>query len=226
MLCFVKFDTFQGSCDHARYPGWSAVHSFEFSVDYGFDSDHAKAKTKLLREAAKTAQEEDSREVTNKRPGNSESSDSQQKHKKLKKQPKYDKNQARDFAHLVLKQLKQPEETEDKKIARAQSVSVSLTKTLDAATVILLRRAWSRSELFKTVTLDVCGVGEKGLVKVVTIVMKGVSVQSCSVDAIASLESVNLQFQSIVFSYYPVDAQGKTVYSITCQVGVTKSKST
>ncbi len=221
MLCFVKFDTFQGSCDHDKYVGWSTVHSFDFSVDYGFDSDHAKAKTKLLREAAKTAQEEDSREVTNKRPGNSESSDSQQKHKKLKKQPKYDKNQARDFAHLVLKQLKQPEGKE-----RAQSVSVGLSKALDAVTVQLLRRAWSRSELFKTVTLDVCGVGEKGLVKVVTIVMKGVSVQSCSVDAIASLESVNLQFQSIVFSYYPVDAQGKTVYSSTCQVGVTKSKST
>ena len=121
----------------------------------------------------------------------------------------------------MLKQLKQPEGKE-----RAQSVSVGLSKALDAVTVQLLRRAWSRSELFKTVTLDVCGVGEKGLVKVVTIVMKGVSVQSCSVDAIASLESVNLQFQSIVFSYYPVDAQGKTVYSITCQVGVTKSKST
>ena len=221
MLCFVKFDTFQGSCDHDKYVGWSIVRSFDFSVDYGFDSDHAKAKTKLLREAAKTAQEEDSREVTNKRPGNSESSDSQQKHKKLKKQPKYDKNQARDFAHLVLKQLKQPEGKE-----RAQSVSVGLSKALDAVTVQLLRRAWSRSELFKTVTLDVCGVGEKGLVKVVTIVMKGVSVQSCSVDAIASLESVNLQFQSIVFSYYPVDAQGKTPYSCTCQVGVTKSKST
>jgi len=221
MLCFVKFDTFQGSCDHDKYVGCSTVHSFDFSVDYGFDSDHAKAKTKLRLEATKTAQEEDSREVTKKLAGNSASSDSQLKNKKLKKQrKKFDKNQARDFANLLQKPLKQPEEKES-----AQSVSVGLSKTLDAVTVELLRRAWSRSELFEKVTLDVCGVGEKGLVKVVTIVMKGVSVQSCSVDAIASLESVNLQFQSIIFSYYPVDSQGKTPYSCTCQVGVKKSKS-
>jgi type VI protein secretion system component Hcp len=220
MLCFVKFDTFQGSCDHDKYVGWSTVYSFDFSVDYGFDSDHAKAKTKLLHEAAKTAHEEDSREVTKKLAGNSASSDSQKKQQKLKKQRKFDKNQARDFAHLLQKPLKQPEEKES-----PQSVFVRLSKTLDAVTVELLRRAWSRSELFKTVTLDVCGVGEKGLVPVVKIVMKGVSVQFCSVDAIASLESVNLQFQSIDFSYFPVDSQGKTPYSCTCRVGVTKLKS-
>jgi type VI protein secretion system component Hcp len=130
-----------------------------------------------------------------------------------------------DVANRVVTRVREPEEPLDEPSDGPQSVSLGISKALDAATVELLRRAWARSDPFASVTLDVCGVGEKGLTLAVRIEMRGVSVKSCSVDAAASSENVTLQFRSVVFSYAPVDSKGQKAYSCTCQVGVNKSKS-
>jgi len=239
MLVFVKFDNIQGSCDHAQYAGWSTVHAFDFSINDGPDAACGSAANlvRLLEQIDEAAQEEEEEAPRGapKEPllaDGSTLSKSQQKLQRRRKsqqlkraRQKEVQAQSLDVANRVVKRVREADETADDKSDGAQSVSVGLSKTLDAATVELLRRAWSRSDPFTSVTLDVCGVGEKGLTPVVRIKMQGVSVQSCSVDPIGSSDSVNLQFRSVVFSYSPVDSQGHKAYSCTCQVGMTKSKS-
>ncbi len=240
MLVFVKFDKIQGSCDHAQYAGWSTVHAFDFSINYGPDSDSGPAAnaSRLLEQIDEAEkEEEDEDDPRGATPGRvladgstlskSERKSQRRRRSRQRRRARQKELQAQslDVANRVVKRVREAEETADDKSDSSQSVSVGLSKTLDAATVELLRRAWSRSDPFASVTLDVCGVGEKGLTLAVRVEMRGVSVRSCSVDAAASSESVALQFKSVVFSYSPVDSQGQKAYSCTCQVGVNKSKS-
>ena len=239
MLVFVKFDKIQGSCDHAQYAGWSTVQAFDFSINYGADADYGPAaNASRLLEQIDVAAEEDEEDASGgvaegrlladgSTLSKSERKSQRRRRSRQRRRARQKELQAQslDVANRVVKRVSEPEDAADDPKDGAQSVSVGLSKSLDAATVELLRRAWGRGEPFASVRLDVCGVGEKGLAPVVRIEMRGVSVRSCSVDAAASSENVALQFQSVVFSYFPVDSQGQKTYSSTCQVGVNKSKS-
>jgi hypothetical protein len=64
MLCFVKFDKIPGSCDHAKYAGWSTVESFSFRIDYGSDADSGvAANASRLLEQIDEAEEEEEEEA-------------------------------------------------------------------------------------------------------------------------------------------------------------------